>query len=51
MEEANRNLLTNYVKRLLDPARLLPGGYLYLTDILGDPGNCSKGWENYCFSL
>ena len=32
----------NYVRRLLDPERLLPGGYLYLTDILGDPRIVNK---------
>ncbi len=27
---------------MLSPDRLLPGGYLYLTDILGNPINCQK---------
>ncbi len=30
-------IIADLVNRIADPARLLPGGYLYLTDILGHP--------------
>ena len=49
MEEAH-HLLMNFVKLLPDPDRLLPGGYLYLTDILGDPTIVQKVGANYCFA-
>lgn len=36
LEEA-RLFISGLCETISDPARLLPGGYLYLTDILGDP--------------
>lgn len=35
--DINRRFLTNLIDTLLMPDRILPGGYLYLSDILGDP--------------
>ncbi|WP_338471270.1 pur operon repressor [Niallia sp. XMNu-256] len=32
-----RSFISELCETITDPARLLPGGYLYLTDILGDP--------------
>ena len=32
-----QGFLSGVIGSLLDPARLLPGGYLYVSDILGDP--------------
>ena len=36
MDEAQL-FISDLCETISDPARLLPGGYLYLTDILGDP--------------
>ena len=32
----------NYARLIASPERLLPGGYLYLTDILGHPQTVNK---------
>ena len=35
--ESARQFLSGLIDKLLAPDRILPGGYLYLSDILGDP--------------
>ncbi|MGE8207421.1 pur operon repressor [Heyndrickxia sp. NPDC080065] len=41
-KEDARNFITELCQLIADPDRLLPGGYLYLTDLLGDPQIVSK---------
>lgn len=36
-EEYSKTFVRELCERLQDPARLLPGGYLFMSDILGDP--------------
>ena len=36
-EEEARQLIHQLCETMTSPARILPGGYLYMTDILGDP--------------
>lgn len=36
-EEANRRYVTEMCMRMSDPERILPGGYLYMVDILQNP--------------
>ncbi|GAB4072118.1 pur operon repressor [Barrientosiimonas marina] len=36
-QERGGRFIADLCKTLADPARLLPGGYLYMSDILGDP--------------
>ncbi|AZB41186.1 pur operon repressor [Bacillus sp. FJAT-42376] len=40
-EEA-QSIISSIKQRMSSPDRLLPGGYLYLTDILGDPSMVNK---------
>lgn len=35
--ENNENFIQVLCEKLADPARILPGGYLYMSDLLGDP--------------
>ena len=35
--EESRLFIKELCEQMTDPNRLLPGGYLYMTDILGDP--------------
>lgn len=36
--EKSMNFIQGLCEKLEDPIRMLPGGYLYMSDILGDPG-------------
>lgn len=36
-EEKTEDFINNLCQTLEDPSRILPGGYLYMSDILGDP--------------
>ncbi|RLL41687.1 pur operon repressor [Oceanobacillus piezotolerans] len=36
-EEISNKFIDELIATLEDPSRILPGGYLYMTDILGDP--------------
>jgi len=36
-KESGRELIAELCRELEDPVRILPGGYLYMSDILGDP--------------
>lgn len=35
--EKSNNLIEELCEKLADPGRILPGGYLYMSDLLGDP--------------
>src|SRR5699024_6023746 len=37
LEEKSKEFINGLCEKLEDPNRLLPGGYLYMNDILGDP--------------
>ena len=39
--DSARQFLSGLIDKLLAPDRILPGGYLYLSDILGDPVTCA----------
>ncbi|SFD72968.1 purine operon repressor, PurR [Lentibacillus persicus] len=41
MENGNQ-FINELCSRLQDPARILPGGYLYMSDVLGDPQMVNK---------
>ncbi|MCM3240966.1 pur operon repressor [Heyndrickxia oleronia] len=41
-EEAARGIIAELCQLIADPERLLPGGYLYLTDLIGNPQIVSK---------
>ncbi|MGP4063130.1 pur operon repressor [Halobacillus litoralis] len=36
-KESSHSFVSELCERLQDPARLLPGGYLFMSDLLGDP--------------
>lgn len=36
-DEKNHSFIYDLCEKLADPARILPGGYIYMSDILGDP--------------
>lgn len=36
-KETNMKIINKMCEKLADPSRILPGGYLYMSDLLGDP--------------
>ena len=46
-DEVSRDRALELADLLREENRILPGGYIYLSDILGHPANL-KNWSNYC---
>lgn len=41
-QKSNEDFIKSLCQKLADPARILPGGYLYMSDLLGDPQTVKK---------
>ena len=50
-DEDARSLVEDLCKRLSESDRILPGGYLYLSDLLSTPSIFKKCWSYHCQCL